>query len=93
MKEEKLYLPFYFEWMDAIASLSDEDYGRLVRAIFNFSKGGCKGEIPTKLSPPAKMAYHFITSSIKHAEKNRINGRKGGLARAAAIKKENNEKL
>ena len=86
MKDEKLYLPFYFEWVDAIDSLADDDYGRLVRALFNFSKNGCKGEMPPKLSPPARMAYQFITSSVKHAEKNRINGRKGGLARAAAMK-------
>lgn len=91
MTNEKLYLPFYFEWMDAIETLGDDDYGRLVKGIFNFARNGCTGDAPTKLSPPARMAYHFITTAIRHAEKNRINGRKGGLARAAAAKRMMND--
>lgn len=64
-----IYVPFYHEWMEVIEDLSDEDYGRLVRAIFNFARG--KTKRVARLSPQARVAYSLITSAITRSEGKR----------------------
>ena len=74
------FLALYHEWNDLLEPLSDEEYGRLIRAVIDYSRGK---ERTRELSPLAEMAYGFITASIARSAKNRLNGQKGGLARAA----------
>lgn len=65
----KFYIPFYIEWMDFIDNLSDEEYTRLMRAIFDFARGR-KKKLP-RFKPGAEMAYNFITSAIRRCEEKR----------------------
>lgn len=82
MTNTKLYLPFYYEWADALMTLEDEDFGRLFRAIIKFAEEGVESEDIENLSPEAQMAYGFLASTIVRSEKRRLAGQKGGLARA-----------
>ena len=64
-----LYLPFYFEWINIIRVLPDEEYGKLIRAVFDYAMGRkCK---KTAFSPNAEMAYKFITAAISRSELKR----------------------
>ena len=81
---KKDYIPFYYEWIDLIGGLNNEDHGRLMKAIFAFAKGKVQKR---KLSREAEMAYQFITSAITRSEIHRKNGQKGGLARAKNMAK------
>ena len=64
-----IYIPFYFEWMDFIRALPDEEYGRLIKSIFDYAKGYKRKK--GRFSPDAEMAYKFITSAIKRCESKR----------------------
>lgn len=86
MTDQSLYMPFYYEWNEYLAVLTNEDFGKLVRAVLEFSKSGKADNAYADISPMAQMAYNFITSSIARSEQNRINGRKGGIARAEKAK-------
>ena len=35
----KIYLPFHIDRMDFIDNIPDEEYMRLIRAIFDFARG------------------------------------------------------
>ncbi len=91
MAENALYLPFYFEWNDTLSALTDEDFGRLVRALLDFARTGGEAEEIAEASPLVLMAYKFITSSITRSEKKRADGRKGGIARAKAVREATKE--
>ena len=75
---EKVYLPFYFEWAEIIEELSDVEYGQLMKAVMAYAMGKCEIE---DMSSGVRMAYKFITASIKRSEENRKNGSKGGQKR------------
>ena len=64
-----LYLPFYFEWINFIHSLPDEEYGKLIRAVFDYAVGRKRKK--TTFSPTAEMAYKFITAAISRSEQKR----------------------
>ena len=63
-------------------SLSDEDAGKLIKAIFEYQNGG----LMQKLPPQVNMAFLFIKQQLDRSdehyeaicERNRINGAKGG---------------
>lgn len=73
-----LYKSFY----DPIKDLTDEDFGKLLRAIFNFQIDRTEIELPANL----KMAFgffknQFLVDEVKYeliVERNAINGSKGG---------------
>ena len=62
---EKLYLPFYYSWRDKTKNLSDEEFGKLARAILLYSE---TGEQTGGFSDLGEMAYEFITDVIKRAQ-------------------------
>ena len=81
-----LYLPFYFEWINIIRVLPDEEYGRLTRAVFDYAMGR-RRKRPT-FSPDAEMAYKFITAAISRSELKRHASAKENDTKKAK-KKEN----
>jgi len=81
MGEKKSFLLFN-ELSDPIQSLSDDEAGKLFKAIFQYQNGG----VTQELSGASQMAFMFITKQMdrtdehyeKICERNRINGAKGG---------------
>ena len=67
---------------EPIKNLSDEDAGKLIKAIFGYQNGGVSAVLP----PAASMAFAFIKLQLDRSnehydmicERNRINGAKGG---------------
>ena len=75
---EKLYLPFYYTWEEITAELSDDEFGKLVRAVLIFSKSGQTTQLNSSV---ASIAYKFITDTIRRSQKNAEAGRKGMAVR------------
>lgn len=74
------YFPCFDSYYQKIARLTDEEVGRLFRALMRFNKTGEREEIAGREA----MAYDFISGDIesaaeayeKRCEQNRINGAK-----------------
>lgn len=81
---------FYKEWDVFLESLTDEQAGRLIKAMCAHARG-----VNVDVSPDILGIYNYIASSmdrleVKYAEtceKRRENGRKGGLQRVANASK------
>lgn len=69
-----IYLPLYHLWNEMTKSLSDEEFGHLVRALLAFDLNGTE---TSDLSPAANIAYMFMTESIRQSHKKAEAGRKG----------------
>ena len=73
---------FYFEWMDSLESLTDQDIGILIRALNAYAQN--KEYEP--IHGNASIAFEFMKKQIDRdkekyrirAEKSRINGAMGG---------------
>ena len=81
MADKKTFLLFT-DLSVPFKSLSDEDAGKLIKAIFEYQNGG----LMQKLPPQVNMAFLFIKQQLDRSdehyeaicERNRINGAKGG---------------
>lgn len=81
-REKDSFLVFY-EWEDNLKNLSDEQMGRLFRAVFAYEK---RGEAYSGGDPAIEMAMSFIRYAMdrnlerykERCETNRENGKKGG---------------
>lgn len=95
MDNKKAFL-MYYEYEEQLKDLSDEELGKLVRAMFRFEKLGFEDEI---LTPLASMAFGFIKRNLirdrenydKRSETSKINGKKGGRPKNEKPKKPNSE--
>lgn len=95
MENKKAFL-MYYEYEEQLKDLSDEELGKLVRAMFKFEKLGFEDE---NLSPLANMAFGFIKRNLirdresydKRSETSKINGKKGGRPKNEKPKKPNSE--
>lgn len=82
MKKEKVSFLIYLSYEEQFEMLSDEELGKLMRAILQYEKSG---EIPM-LDRPLNLAFSFIKTRLdddrkkykEKCEKNRKNGMKGG---------------
>ena len=76
------YVQMYFSYLEPLADLTDEEVGRVVRAILKY---GADKTIPD-LSPSERMAFAFMKTNFDReaaaydakVEKKRENGKKGG---------------
>ena len=76
------YFPAFFGYLDSLAMLDDAQFGRVFRAALLYARDG----IEPDLEPLEAMAFAFIRGDIERAkakyeaiaERNRINGMKGG---------------
>ena len=75
---DKVFLPFYYSWRDKTKNLSNEEFGKLTRAILLYSE---TGELTSGFSDLGEMAYEFITDVIKRAQKRADEGRKAANKR------------
>lgn len=72
----------YNDYQETLSSLSDEEVGKLIRAIFEYE---IDGVVPV-LEKTLMMAFNFIKVDLDRnnnkydsiCERNRINGKKGG---------------
>ncbi len=82
MDNKKAFL-FYYEYEEQLKDLSDEELGRLVRAVLKYEK---TGKEPQNLGLLGNMAFGFIKGNLnrdrkkydKRSETSKINGKKGG---------------
>ena len=63
---DKVYLPFYYSWLEITEGMSDEDFGKLVRAILLFSQSGRETEF---VNDTLRISYNFIVDIIIRAQK------------------------
>lgn len=95
MDNKKAFL-MYYEYEEQLEELSDEELGKLVRAMFKFEKLGLEDK---NLTPLANMAFGFIKRNLirdrenydKRSETSKINGKKGGRPKNEKPKKPNSE--
>ena len=95
MDNKKAFL-MYYEYEEQLKDLTDEELGKLVRAMFKFEKLGFEDE---NLTPLASMAFGFIKRNLirdrenydKRSETSKINGKKGGRPKNEKPKKPNSE--
>ena len=66
-----LYFPFFYNYYDITESMSDEEFGRLVRIVM-LSMRGDKVEIPKEF----KVIYNFIVDGARRVFESRIQKRK-----------------
>lgn len=71
---DKVYLPFYYSWLEITEGMSNEDFGKLVRAILLFSQNGTETKFDT---PTLGIAYSFMVDVILRAQKKSVAGKKG----------------
>ena len=82
---EKTYVCLYSSYLEDLAPFTDEELGRLMKAMILY---GCRGKEP-ELSGREELIWPSLRSQIqrdlrvyeKRCEKNRENGRKGGRPR------------
>lgn len=87
---EKNSFVLYHKYNEILRDLSDEQFGKLMRALFAHSMG----EEPEALSPEIAMAYRFIANQIdidrdkydKKCEGRKVSGAVGGKKRAENAK-------
>lgn len=92
-REQKKGFVLYYDYRNHLALLSDEDRGRLLMALLDYSESGKESE----LEGAALMAYSFIKAQMdrdaaKYAEtvqKRREAGRQGGRPPKASESTEN----
>ncbi len=85
-KREKNSFILFYEWEDSIRSLTDEQAGQLLRALFAYEK---RGEQYTGSDPAVALAMGFLYASLdrnreKYEEicrKRSAAGKKGGAPR------------
>lgn len=91
MTEEQKSFLMYGNWQPLFSCLSDEDAGKLIKALFDFAVNG----IETGCLPPnVEGLYIFMSETIKQnmskweeSKKKRIEaGRLGGLAKSSNAK-------
>ena len=92
------YVQLYFSYLDPLADLSDEQLGRVVRALMQY---GSEGTLPS-FTGLESMAWKFLRSNFdrdvaayeQKVEQWRENGRKGGAPKGNrnAQKEKNNQK-
>ena len=78
---DKVYLPFYYSWRDITNSLSDNEFGKLVRAVLLYSE---TGEITEGFSKVAQTSYQFMIKTIELSQKKAAGGRLGAYIRWGA---------
>ena len=61
MKEEKKSFMLYYDQGEQIALLSDEEAGKLIKALFRFASSGEKSDLENGMT---RMCYAFITAQI-----------------------------
>ena len=66
-----LYFPFFYNYYEITESLSDEEFGRLVRIVM-LSMRGDKVEIPKEF----KVIYNFIVDGARRVFESRMQKRK-----------------
>ena len=66
---------FYRSFLEAASDLSDEQFGKVMRAIAEY---GINGVVPENMDPITKMAFHFARPQIDANIRRRMNGKKGG---------------
>ena len=75
---ENLYFPLFYKYYDITASMSDEDFGKLVRLVL-LNMRGDRTEIPDNLL----IAYNFIIDAA-----NRVFAKRGRTPGADGHKKQ-----
>jgi len=77
----------YLDWRQHVDLLTDEDAGRLWKAIFDYQESGCLPEFSgSPQQGMLQMAFSFIRAQLdrdsaayeKRCAENRENGKKGG---------------
>ena len=91
--ESKKSFLMYYDYEELLEDLSDEELGKLVRAMFKYEKLGFEDE---KLTGITKMAFAFIKRNLKRdketydkrSETSKINGKRGGRPKKEKPKEE-----
>ena len=91
MTEEQRSFLMYGNWQPLFSCLSDEDAGKLIKALFDFAVNGSEAGC---LPPNIEGLYIFMSETIKQnmskweeSKKKRIEaGRLGGLAKSSNAK-------
>ena len=89
-QNKKISFLLYVEWREQLEMLSDEECGKLIKALLAYVSDGTKPE----LSGAANMAFAFIRAQLDRdlekwedkCQKRSDAGKKGGLARASKAK-------
>ena len=66
---------FYRSFLEAASDLTDEQFGKVMRAIAEY---GINGVVPENMDAITKMAFHFARPQIDANARRRSNGEKGG---------------
>ena len=84
-KEKNLFFPIFYNALEICASLSDEEFGKLIRALL--ASGGKKDYVP-QYSPHLLIAYKFMLDSAI-----RVFGSGSGLSEKDRVKKRSPREL
>lgn len=93
---EKTSFLMYIEYQELLEDLTDEELGKLLRAIFNYETD----KIEPNFTGLLKMAFNFIKANLnrdrkkydKRCETSAINGSKGGRPKSEKPNSKPNEK-
>ena len=66
----------FYDWIDALEELTDEERGKLVLAMLKYHRDGTP---PPEFQGIVKMAANFIFPTLDRSKTYAENGRKGGL--------------
>ena len=84
MNDSMIYL---FEWDDMCEDLTDEEFGKLIRAVSKYAQAGKKSAFSDRMlrsnfKTMTKAVDRFAKKYEAKCEKNRTNGKKGGRPKA-----------
>ncbi len=76
---ENRYLRLYYDWLNNIEPLSDEEFRAVILAAASYSRDGTE---PPPMEGLAGMAMSFVLSDMRRLQQKAESGRAGGLKRA-----------
>jgi hypothetical protein len=79
------YNTFYVSWHEAMTELTDEQYGRISRALNEY----CFFDIESDLSGIEKVIFTIAKSSIDASNRSKLGGKTGGRMGRGGAPKEN----
>jgi hypothetical protein len=64
MKPGRRFIPMYHSYLKSCAKLTDEEFGRVVRALFDYSINSAK---PEGLNDKEAIAFDFMSQDVARA--------------------------
>ena len=88
----KCYVKAFFDWIEQVSALEDDEKGRLFVAILEYARSGEAPDMQGRESILFPVFKSQIDRDMESSAKQSENGKKGGRPRAKTESEENQNK-